>query len=436
MMGILALLGDQPGTVAPAPLPSLAAQRVLSLDGEWELRSSGGHHGLTGSVPGDLITDLETARVVQDPLYELGWLNNNTEAAPPWTAHVWTYTTRFTAPPGSSLVFDGIKMCAAVVINGKEALFATDQFLRYTVPVAGEVELDVVFDASKDTGGRYMASSGGWDFVPYTTTREGNISARNYSIPRTFSRGIWKSVYVSTGVAVLHVVPQILYTGRYATARLRDGAANFTVNTTVHIHAPSAMAIGMTVSVAGSSADIRKEVPAGESTVAVLLAVYGPTLWWPRGHGHGLATRYALDVVVRPSLGVQVNATRMVGFRTLALVTGNDTDEAFLERAATEEGSGNFTMFLRVNGEAVYTRGANMVPMDEFAGRTSDVRRLAPCDLAPQKGAVWAGVSAWAWPTAYLQVKHLIHRGPTVSSADQLSTNWRRHACRRTTGGW
>ena len=66
-------------------------------------------------------------------------------------------------------------------------------------------------------------------------------------------------------------------------ARLRDGAANFTVNTTVHIHAPSAMAIGMTVSVAGSSADIRKEVPAGESTVAVLLAVYGPTLWWPRG---------------------------------------------------------------------------------------------------------------------------------------------------------
>ncbi len=49
----------------------------------------------------------------------------------------------------------------------------------------------------------------------YTNTREGNISARNYSVPRTFSRGIWKSVSVSTGLAVLHVVPEILYTGEY-----------------------------------------------------------------------------------------------------------------------------------------------------------------------------------------------------------------------------
>ena len=32
-------------------------------------------------------------------------------------------------------------------------------------------------------------------------------------MPRTFSRGIWKSVSLSTGLAVLHVVPEILYTG-------------------------------------------------------------------------------------------------------------------------------------------------------------------------------------------------------------------------------
>ena len=34
-------------------------------------------------------------------------------------------------------------------------------------------------------------------------------------MPRTFSRGIWKSVSLSTGLAVLHVVPEILYTGEY-----------------------------------------------------------------------------------------------------------------------------------------------------------------------------------------------------------------------------
>ena len=325
-------------------------------------------------MPGDLVTDLERGRIVQDPLYELGFISNNTHTAPPWAAHVWTYSTRFVAPPSSVLVFDGIKMCAKIMINGEEALTAMDQFLRYTVPVSGDIELQVVFDPTKDTGGRYMPSSGGWDFMPYTNTREGGIldgpklDTSHYSIPRTFSRGIWKSVYVSTGLAVMHVVPQILYTGRYATARLTDGAADFSVNVTLHVFSPSPTTIEANVSVAGSWGTVRRAVPANESAVHVLLNVSGPALWWPRGHG--LQTQHALDVTVVPSGGGgQVNATRMVGFRTLALVTGNDTDSTFLHTAATEEGSEDFTMFLRVNGEAIYSRGANMVPLDQLEGR-------------------------------------------------------------------
>ena len=66
---------------------SATAASTISLDGTWALSSDAGHR-LNGVVPGDLITDLENARIVQDPLYELGWLNNNTNLAPPWTAHV------------------------------------------------------------------------------------------------------------------------------------------------------------------------------------------------------------------------------------------------------------------------------------------------------------------------------------------------------------
>jgi|EP01046_Picozoa_sp_COSAG06_P025213 beta-mannosidase len=304
---------------------SATAASTISLDGTWALSSDAGHR-LKGVVPGDLITDLENARIVQDPLYELGWLNNNTNLAPPWTAHVWTYSTTFTAPPSSLLVFGGIKMCAQILVNGKPALFATDQFLRYTLPVpAGDVKLEVVFDPTKDVGGRYMASSGGWDFEPYTNTREGNISARNFSIPRTFSRGIWQSVTVQTGLAVLHVVPEIFYTGEYATARLADGATNFTVNVTVHVHSHAATTLDATVSVAGSSKALSKvAVPAGESALSMTLDVDGPALWWPQGHGAQIL--HSLNVTLQPATGQPVHASRSVGFRTLALVTGNDTD--------------------------------------------------------------------------------------------------------------
>jgi hypothetical protein len=119
---------------------------------------------IAATVPGDLITDLEAAGMVGDPLYELNWLNSSI-----WDSNTWTYTTSFTASPaaGSSsiLVFDGIKMGARIMVDGKLIGNTTDQFLRYLFPVtlsAGSHTLDVVFDPKIDCGGRWMSCTGGW----------------------------------------------------------------------------------------------------------------------------------------------------------------------------------------------------------------------------------------------------------------------------------
>ena len=64
-----------------------------------------------------------------------------------------------------------------------------------------------------------------------------------------------------------------------------------------------------------------------------------------------------------------VSAVRRVGFRVFALVTTNDTDVANVNANATADGSDNHGMFYRVNGAAMYSRGANMVPMEELEGR-------------------------------------------------------------------
>jgi hypothetical protein len=59
-----------------------------------------------------------------------------------------------------------------------------------------------------------------------------------------------------------------------------------------------------------------------------------------------------------------LRATRRVGFRHFALVTGNDTDPAYIEQSATAEGSGTLGMVWKVNGKAVMARGANQIPME------------------------------------------------------------------------
>jgi hypothetical protein len=60
-----------------------------------------------------------------------------------------------------------------------------------------------------------------------------------------------------------------------------------------------------------------------------------------------------------------------VGFRYVALVTGNDTDAAWVAANAGGDGNDNQGMLLRVNGAALMVRGANMIPLDELEGRYS-----------------------------------------------------------------
>jgi len=63
-----------------------------------------------------------------------------------------------------------------------------------------------------------------------------------------------------------------------------------------------------------------------------------------------------------------------VGFRTVALVTVNDTDDSVVADilAHNKEGSGSHGMYFRVNGAAIWSRGANFIPMDELEGRLTD----------------------------------------------------------------
>ena len=74
------------------------------------------------------------------------------------------------------MVMDGVKMGACVSLDGTLLGQTTNQWLRYSWPVSQllrpgkEHELQVSFDATVDTHGRFMACSGGWDWAPMSTT--------------------------------------------------------------------------------------------------------------------------------------------------------------------------------------------------------------------------------------------------------------------------
>jgi hypothetical protein len=182
------------------------------------------------------------------------------------------------------------------------------------------------------------------------------------------------------------------YAGGHPTSILADDAhAGFNVTTTVELFAaiagsgtltaigswPGAVAVSKAVTlVAGAYANATLAMGSGQTK--------GVRLWHPRGHGD--QPLYNLTVTYIPSghehenaddpdppqaAALTTAARRRIGFRHVALVTINDTDAATRASAAAQDGTGQLTMFFRVNGAPVYARGGNKIPMDLLDGRLS-----------------------------------------------------------------
>jgi len=142
-----------------------------SLDGNWSLFCTGEECEqsvqdvqIQAKIPGDLLSDLKAAGIIEEPLFE----RNFKTMSRFWTKGNWTYLKHLSPSQDekkmlASLVFDGIKMGAVIRVDGVIVEKATDQFLRYVIPIASSSSIVAVsFEQNMDEKGRFMACSGGW----------------------------------------------------------------------------------------------------------------------------------------------------------------------------------------------------------------------------------------------------------------------------------
>jgi beta-mannosidase len=375
----LIFVGSLPGFACGVGLRDepLLGDAVQLLDGlAWQATDNA--TVIPATVPGDLVTDLQRAGKIGDPLYERNFKSLNWEAE--WQYSVSFETASALAPASGGarwLVLDSVKMGAWVWFNGAFLGAVNDQFLRWTfdvsgllkAPGAGENVLAVTFALSNNSlndQSRWTACSGAWDWSMYT-------SSFNSLGSHTFTKGIVRSAYVVAvgAAAVEHLQTRVYYDGAYPTAPLTDASAGpWRVVARVHLLAPAAASGTVQVSGAwsGASASAPATLVAGNNTVELTLTVPAGAvrLWWPNELGEQV--RYNVTATWTPAAGPSLSTYRAIGFRSFVLVTGNDTDPSTL---AGKDGSDSFTMRFKINGANIWSRGANLIPMDEMEGRLS-----------------------------------------------------------------
>ena len=313
-----------------------------------------------GSVPGNFELDLVRDGILPDP-----FMGENPILLQQYeNRHLW-YATTFESPAKDGedwyLQFDGIDTVADIYLNGEKIGSADNMFIEHVYPVtlkAGENELVVHITPSMIAARDIPLGAGINSHLDYNAASLGlRRPAHTYGwdiFPRIVSGGIWKSV-------TLFCKPE----NRIDNVMLAMGRTEANGDVTVYTHYCLTVtedlihryAISFHGECGEHSFDYTQRLWHTEETRYI--RVQDPVLWWPQGMGEP----NLYHVTVKLMLDGEVLDTREVdfGIRRVQLV-----------RTELIDGEGRGEFCFTVNGQKMFARGTNWVPLDPFHSRDKD----------------------------------------------------------------
>lgn len=347
------------------------------LDGEWDLfiveneacrdtaaaLTSGdalrqtGCRPIRGKVPGNFELDMQREGLLPD----LFTGENPLLAQKLENRHLW-YVRRFVVEeePGEGwfFVFEGIDTLAQIYLNGRQIGEADNMLIAHEFSAVGlrrgENELTVHIRPAFTQAREECFEAGVTFHQPYNaeslTVRKAPHMYGWDIMPRILSGGLWRSVYLLRKPADRI---EDIYLPTIALTPQRG-----TLHWYYRIHADHDDIGGYTLKLTGVCGDsvFTAERRLWHTEGRTFIHMDNPKIWWPRDMGEAHLYEVTAELYYH---GEQVDTLNTrTGFRTIRLERSGTTDE---------NGSGEFCFI--VNGEKMFIRGTNWVPMDAFHSR-------------------------------------------------------------------
>ena len=373
--------------------PALAAQdTAIPLDGRWSLAywpqaekpvtdpsqlKSLPVETVPATVPGNVELDLLAAGRIADPT-----IGSRVYALRRFEGYQWCYSRGFPGPvlrPGQRLQlhFGGIDCLASIWLNGRHVGEADNMLIEHAYDITellgrgGDNELQVILRSA-------VIEAQGYPLGVLGIRADGNPESEpirkaphSYGwdiMPRLVSAGLWRGVE-------LRVLEAVRFEDvHWMTLRVDRAAKSAELCADYELRVPFAMIDGLrvrcTLGLNGREV-LRRSEPLLSHAGRILLKVDDARLWWPRGYGEPVLYDGELQVLDASGRVLASRASR-IGIRTVQL----DRTEI-----TAPEKPGRFCFV--VNGERIFIRGTNWVPVDALHSRDA-AQEVAALRLASE----------------------------------------------------
>lgn len=344
-----------------------ASVQRSDLGGKWQFRQSSSVEWHEATVPGGVHTDLMAAKLINDPFYGV---NEKTQQ---WIGEKdWVYQRTFSVDrsvmdkQNIELVMTGIDTYANVCVNNVPLIRCDNMFRTWRVDIKpylkeGENVITISFqsifrvDVPKYLDAPFKLQA--WpnnDQADIWLSLYARKAGYNYGWdwgPRLITTGIWRDIYIESWNVMKIDAAQI------KTLALPSKSSKLAkMSAVVDIDADSGCDAMVSVKCSGETL-VSKSVKlnSGENQITLGFDLRNPKLWWSNGLGD--QHLYDFDVEVRCGSTTATNRIR----------TGVRTVEVIREKDAQGQ-----SMYVRLNGEKVFMKGANYIPLDNFPARVEE----------------------------------------------------------------
>ncbi|MBC7888450.1 MAG: glycoside hydrolase family 2 protein [Ferruginibacter sp.] len=340
----------------------------LDLNRNWEFRKKGDTEWMKASVPGTVHTDLLAGNKIKDPFYRTN------EKDQQWIETTdWEYRSDFTvndnmlANEKIEVIFEGLDTYADVFMNGTKIIAADNMFLLWKADIKkhlkkGANQLLIIFYSPIT---RVLPV---YDSLRYKVPVSNNDQAeKRVSVftrkagyhygwdwgPRFVTSGIWRPAYIhawsNTRIEDLFIKQ----------LQLTENTASLEAQVTATSTGQGIKTLQIFVN-NNSKPVLTKEVMVltGDNQLNARFTINNIKLWWP--NGMGAQYMYQLKAVLSDKNGAVASREVKQGLRTIELV--NETNAK------------GKSFYFKVNGKAVFIKGANYIPQDNFLPRVSRER--------------------------------------------------------------